>query len=130
MKKISIIGNVGTIDERATKEGESFVNFSVAVNTKERGQQVTDWFNCTAFGKNAETFLKYMNKGGKVYVCGVPSLRTYTTREGKQGASLEIRVTEFTMLNTQGDPGAYRPANDADNIPLPPAGEGDDDLPF
>jgi len=41
---------------------------------------LTEWFNCSAFGRLAETCNQYLTKGKQVYVEGRLSSRTYQTQ--------------------------------------------------
>lgn len=50
-------------------QGSNYVRFSIAQNDK-RNKEVSYFFNCTAFGKTAETIVKWAKKGGRVYVEG------------------------------------------------------------
>ncbi len=46
-------------------------------------REETEWFNCSAFGRLAETCNKYLSKGKQVYVEGRLSSRTYQTQGGE-----------------------------------------------
>ena len=50
-------------------QGSNYVRFSIAQNDK-KNKEVSYFFNCTAFGKTAETIVKWAKKGGRVYVEG------------------------------------------------------------
>ncbi len=50
-------------------QGSNYVRFSIAQNDK-KNKDVSYFFNCTAFGKTAETIVKWAKKGGRVYVEG------------------------------------------------------------
>jgi single-strand DNA-binding protein len=50
-------------------QGSYYVRFSIAQNDK-KNKEVSYFFNCTAFGKTAETIVKWAKKGGRVYVEG------------------------------------------------------------
>jgi len=50
-------------------QGSNYVRFSIAQNDK-RNKEVSYFFNCTAFGKTAETIVKWAKKGGRIYVEG------------------------------------------------------------
>lgn len=51
------------------KQGSNYVRFSIAQNDK-KNKEVSYFFNCTAFGKTAETIVKWAKKGGRIYVEG------------------------------------------------------------
>lgn len=50
-------------------QGSNYVRFSIAQNDK-KNKAVSYFFNCTAFGKTAETIVKWAKKGGRIYVEG------------------------------------------------------------
>ena len=50
-------------------QGSNYVRFSIAQNDK-KNKNVSYFFNCTAFGKTAETIVKWAKKGGRIYVEG------------------------------------------------------------
>jgi single-strand DNA-binding protein len=69
MNKIIISGYLGKTPELISSAETSRTNFSVAV--RRRGKKdVTDWFQCTAFGKTAEFVTSYATKGREVIVEG------------------------------------------------------------
>jgi single-strand DNA-binding protein len=41
---------------------------------------------------------QYLKKGTQVYVEGQPDIRTYTTQDGRNGASLTLRVGNLQLL--------------------------------
>lgn len=114
MNKIIVIGNLGRDPEmRYTPAGTAVTSFSLASNrtwTDASGQRRdhTEWFNCQAWGKLAEITNQHLAKGQQVYVEGRVSLRTYEKRDGGQGASLDVTVTELKFLGqrTGGNNGA------------------------
>ncbi len=86
MNKIIVIGHLGRDPEmRYLPSGQGVSNFSVATSRKyttSSGEQreETEWFNCSAFGRLAETCNQYLTKGKQVYVEGRLSSRTYQTQ--------------------------------------------------
>ena len=78
-------------------------NFSVASSrryTTAAGEQreETEWFNCTAFGRLADTCNQYLARGRQVYVEGRLRSRQYDRRDGTPGFSLDVNVTEVQFL--------------------------------
>ncbi len=47
--------------------------------------------------------MQYLKKGTQVYVEGTPDIRTYTTNDGRQGASLSLRVSSVQLLGGKTD---------------------------
>ena len=117
MNKVIIIGHLGRDPEmRYSTSGNPMTNFSVASSrryTTAAGEQreETEWFNCTAFGRLADTCNQYLTRGQQVYVEGRLRSREYTRRDGTPGFSLEVNVNEMQMLGRRdgqsGDGGGF-----------------------
>ena len=109
MNKVIIIGNLGQDPEmRYSTSGNPMTNFSVATNrryTTAAGEQreETEWFNCTAFGRLADTCNQYLTRGQQVYVEGRLRSREYTRRDGTAGFSLDVNVTDVQFLGRRDD---------------------------
>ena len=65
VNKVLLIGNVCQDPEiRYTKEQLPVANMSVATNDFRKGEKVTEWHKCVAFGDLVEKFIKpYLKKG-------------------------------------------------------------------
>ena len=109
MNKIIIIGNLGRDPEmRYSPSGQPMTSFSVASSrryTTAAGEQreETEWFNCTAFGRLADTCNQYLARGRQVYVEGRLRSRQYDRRDGTPGFSLDVNVTEVQFLGRRED---------------------------
>lgn len=109
MNKIIIIGNLGRDPEmRYSPSGQPMTNFSIASSrryTTAAGEQRedTEWFNCTAFGRLADTCNQYLSRGRQVYVEGRLRSRQYERRDGTPGFSLDVNVTEVHFLGRRDD---------------------------
>jgi single-strand DNA-binding protein len=93
---------------RITPSGDYVTSFSVASNYRSRAQsgeskEDTQWFNCQAWGKLAETCNQYLTKGQQVYVEGRVKLRTYNKQGGGQGHSLDVNVTNVQFLGRRAE---------------------------
>ncbi len=133
MNKIIVIGNLGRDPEmKYTPNGQGVTSFSVASSRKyttSSGEQreETEWFNCSAFGKLADTCNQYLTKGKQVYVEGRLSSRTYQTESGETRHSLDINVQDIQFLGQRGGGEAVGAAEAAGHH----VSGGDlDDLPF
>ncbi len=109
MNKIIIIGHLGRDPEmRYSPSGQPMTSFSVASSrryTTAAGEQreETEWFNCTAFGRLADTCNQYLARGRQVYVEGRLRSRQYDRRDGTPGFSLDVNVTEVQFLGRRDD---------------------------
>ena len=104
MNKIIIIGNLGRDPEmRYSTSGNPMTSFSIASNHRyttaagERREE-TEWFNCTAFGRLADTCNQYLTRGQQVYIEGRLRSRQYDRRDGTPGFSLDVNVTDVQFL--------------------------------
>ncbi len=105
MNNLSISGNVGRDAELRTVNtangSQSVLSFPVAVKSSRKGDDgkyISDWFDCSLWGKRAESLAQYIKKGGAVSVCGDVSLEQYTTNQGQAGAKMKVNVREVTLL--------------------------------
>jgi single stranded DNA-binding protein len=73
MIKVTFIGNVGRDPEtRYTPEAKAVCSYSVAVTLGSGDNKQTLWYKCTSWEKQAENDSKYLKKGSKVYIEGIP----------------------------------------------------------
>ena len=105
MNKIILIGrNTKDIELRQTTAGTSAVEFSLAVKRtfkNANGEYESDFFNCVAFSKLAETIGRYVKKGDQVGIEGRLQTRNYTNKEGKKTYVTEIIVENVEFLQTK-----------------------------
>lgn len=104
MNKIIIIGNLGRDPEmRITPNGQNVTNFSIASNRKWKDaggelHEETEWFQASAWGRQAEVCNEYLSKGSHVYIEGRLTSRTWETDGGEPRFSMDVSVTEMQML--------------------------------
>lgn len=78
--------------------GEDAVcEFSIAHNRKERGEEHTDWYRMSVWGKRATAVAPFLTKGKGVMVMGDLAVRTYQ-KDGETRVALEVRVSELDFL--------------------------------
>ena len=113
MNRIIIIGrNTKDIELRQTTSGSSAVEFSIAVNRafkNANGEYESDFFNCVAFSKLAETISKYVKKGDQIAIEGRLQTRSYTNKEGRKINVTEIIVENIEFLQTKKDEAPAEP---------------------
>jgi len=106
LNKAMLIGRLGRDPEiRYSQAGSAVTNFSIAVSeswTDKQGQkqEKTEWINCVAFGKQAETLEKYLTKGSLVYVEGRIKTDSYE-KDGKTVYSTKINIGSFKFLDSK-----------------------------
>ena len=137
MNSWNFTGNLGAdAEQRVTPSGEPVVSFSVGVKAGFGDRATTTWARCQMWGKRGESVAPYLKKGQLVGVCGEASLREYDKKDGSKGASLEVRVSDLTLLgkrdgDQQQSTQQPRQAPAARPAPQPGFGDFDDsDVPF
>ncbi len=93
----TVVGNLGQDAEIGDANGTPVLNFSVASNTKFKGEDHTTWVRCAFFGSRAEAVAQYMLKGKQVAVRGGLTAREYEGKSGS-GTSLDLRVDDLQLL--------------------------------
>ncbi len=109
MIKLQVIGNLGKDCVVNNVNGKNVINFSVAHTEKFKDAQgvqrdKTVWVEC-AYWTDRTAVAPYLKKGTMVYAEGQPDVRTYTTKDGAQGASLSLRVSMVQLLGGRGEQG-------------------------
>lgn len=131
MKQITIAGNIGKDAElRSTPNGDKVAGFSVAVETRDRGEKGTQWFDVSIWGKRAEALASYLTKGSRVCVVGDLGTREY---EGK--TYLTLRADQITLMgggkrDDAGHSGGYQPQGAAPAGGAPSYDDMNGDIPF
>lgn len=102
MNRVVLVGRLTRDPElRTSGSGNSFVNFSVAVNrnyTSNNGERETDFINCIAFNKQAENLSRYIRKGGLVGIDGRLQTRTYTAQDNTKRTVMEVICDTVNFL--------------------------------
>ena len=107
MNKAILMGRLTREPEvRYSQTDSSMViaKFSLAVDRrfKKQGDGVTaDFFNCTAFGKQAEFVEKYLKQGTKMVVIGKIQNDNYTNKDGQKVYSVQIIVEEMEFAESK-----------------------------
>ena len=96
MNFVAIYGRLTAKPElRETTSQKKYARFSVAVK---RDKEETDFINCVAWNKTAETIAKYFDKGSPIIVNG--SIRTSSyEKDGIKKTSTDILVNEFEFVS-------------------------------
>ncbi len=147
MIKLQVIGNLGKDALVNNVNGKNVINFTVAHTEKFKDAQgnqkdKTIWVDC-AYWTERTAVAPYLKKGTQVFVDGQPDVRTYTTQDGRNGASLVLRVMSVQLLggknegggnsgNNEGG-GSFAPSYSQPATSAPSANEITeplDDLPF
>ena len=119
MIKLMVIGNLGKDCTVNTVNGKNVINFSVAHTEKFKDstgaqREKVIWVEC-AYWTDRTGISPYLKKGQQVYAEGTPEVRTYQSNDGKNGASLTMRVQNIQLL------GSSRNAEGTSSAPQAPA---------
>lgn len=99
MNKVIITGNLTkAVELRYTKDNLAIAHFTVAVNRDKKDE--ADFLNCIAYGNQAETITKYLDKGSKVGIDGHIQTGSYE-KEGKKIYITEIAVDKIEFLSSK-----------------------------
>ena len=119
-------------DVRATagQNPMAVCNFNLAVDRKykRQGDPEADFFNCTAFGKQAEFMEKYLMKGSRVMIAGRIQNDSYTNREGQKVTVTKIMVEEIEFADSAKKQKEPAPVQDPDFLSINEV--NDEELPF
>lgn len=110
MIQIFGVGRVGKNPEmRYTPSGTAVTNISVACDVGFGEHKVTQWVRLSMFGGLAEAVNQYVTKGDIISFVGEPqpdketgAPKTFTTKEGGVGASLDVKASQVKFINVKG----------------------------
>lgn len=127
MIKLLVIGNLGKDAVLNNVNGKNVINFNVAHTERYKDAQGTQkdrtvWVDCS-YWTDKTGVVPYLKKGTQVYVEGNPDVRTYTTQDGRNGATLTLRVLSIQLVGTRGNEGATtsQSSGNYDNASATPA---------
>ncbi len=135
MNKVILMGRLTRDPEVRYSQGASqtaVARFSIAVDRrfKREGEPDADFFNCTAFGRQAEFIERYLHKGVKIVLSGRVQNDNYTNKEGQMVYSVRVMVDEIEFAESKnasgGGDNSYNGGYNGGSSSAPaPAGAGD-----
>ena len=95
MNKVILLGNLTRDPEIRYSQGDNslaIARFSLAVNRRfsKNGEKEADFFNCTAFGKQAEFVEKYFKQGSRMMLIGRIQNDNYTNKNGEKVYTVQV----------------------------------------
>ena len=134
MNKVILMGNLTLDPEIRYSQGENslaIARFSIAVNRRfsRQGDTDTDFFNCTAFGKQAEFVERYFKQGSRMLLSGRVQNDNYTNKNGEKVYSVQIIAEEIEFAERKSTADANAAAatsNFGGGAPQPTAAANDD----
>lgn len=126
MNVITVAGTLGKDAEiKRLANGDAICNFSVA--DSQGRDKPTIWWNCSMYGKRAESLSQYLTKGQAVTVSGTVSEREWTDKEGGKRKSMDVRVSDVALQGGRRD---AEPQQERRAAPKAEAYDDGGDVPF
>ena len=147
LNRVILIGRTTRdVDFRRTSNGTPVASFTLALDNRfvlKDGKPTTDFINCIAWNKTAETMDKYVKNGMLIAVEGRLQTRNYENKEGNKVYVTEVVCDNMRMLESKNSSNSsatyledYEPSNNgytSDNNTTTSDVElniSEDDLPF
>lgn len=132
MQLLIISGNVGKDAElRRTQGGKSVLGFSLAVDNGKDDQgnsRPATWYDCSIWGKRAESLETHITKGTKLILRGRPTAREH---DGKAYLGISVDELDFTGGGKrEGGNGGYQEQSTNSGYGAGGRGIDDDEVPF
>jgi len=123
--RITLVGNLTRDPEiRYVGSGAAVTKFTLAVNRRSKQQEETDYIDCVAWDKLAETCNTYLKKGMSCLVDGRLSIRSYDDKDGNKRKATEVVVNTMQMLDRANRGGGGDDGGSFEREPRPRAGVG------
>jgi single-strand DNA-binding protein len=105
MNVVTLIGNLASeVELRELADDRKVARFLLAVTR--RGQEAgADFVHVAAWGKQAETCVRYLGKGRRVAVDGGLRSHSWEDRDGKRRHAVEVVANQVQFLSGPGDSG-------------------------
>ena len=128
MNKVILTGRLTKdVDLRTVQStGNSVAKFTIAVS-RDFKKDETDFINCTAFGKTAETIERFFTKGRPIMITGRIQVSSYD-KDGQKRYSTDVIVDGFEFMLKDNTEQGQQSSTSYDDL-----GEGldlDEDVPF
>ena len=148
INKVTLIGNIGTLETASTSNGQQMAKVSLATSESWRDKQTgekkehTEWHRVVIYGKLAEIVGQYCDVGTKLYVQGKLQTRKWQDKEGNDRYTTEVVLAgyggEIEILTPKGEKGhsptenGHNGSHSHDEAPIQVAQDTgfDDEIPF
>ena len=139
--KVYLMGNLTRDPEmRTTPKGTSVCQFGMAVsriynNSNGERQEETTFVDIEAWGRQAETISKYVNKGNPLFVEGRLKLDTWENNEGEKRSRMKVVLEVFEFISQRGEGGGFSngsvpDARPSSSAPTQKSEDIEEDVPF
>lgn len=120
----ALVGNLVRDPEvRHTTTGTTVMNFTIAVNDREKNMQTGEWedvpsfYDVTMFGNRAEALSRFLSKGSKVAVRGHLKQRRWEAKDGSKRSKVEIIAEDLEFMSRSQEPTYEEPSRPAPQAP-------------
>ena len=114
INNVTISGNlVADAKFTRTQNGNSVLNFTVAVNDRRKDAQgnwidFPNFIDCVTFGKRAEALASILTKGLRVAVCGKLSQQRWE-KDGQKRSKIEVVANDIEFMTSRQQPQQPQP---------------------
>ncbi len=107
MNNLSLVGRLTRdVELKQTATGTAVASLSLAVNEKFGDTEHTNFFDCVAFGRQAEVLEQYVKKGHRLGITGKIKQNRWSDKDSGKGRSkVEIIILNFMFLNAKNEAG-------------------------
>ena len=116
-----------------TNSGMAICKFSIATNRSvkkgDKWEDEANFFECTMFGKRAESINQYLTKGQQVSISGELRQERWE-KDGKQNSRVTISVNNLQLIGGKTDSTKREPRNNSNENFGGPENFADDQIPF
>ena len=105
INRVVLVGRLTKNPElRKSGSGNSFASFTVAVDNRTRPgeEKSASFLNCVAFGNTADNLAKFTRKGSLIGLDGRLQQRSYETKHGRKGSTVDILCDTIQFLDSKG----------------------------
>lgn len=100
MNNVTLMGRLTRDPElQYSNNGTAFSKFSIAV-PRDFKREETDFINCLAFGKTAETIAEYLKKGRRMAIVGRIQTGSYQNSNGDTVYTTEVVADKFEFIDS------------------------------
>ncbi len=109
MNQCEVLGTLTRdIEIKYTQGGVAIASFGIACNDKWKDQngqlqEKAHFFDCTSFGKQAETLNQYFRKGSRILISGSLDFQSWTDQNGGKRSKVGIKVNKFYFIDRKAD---------------------------
>src|SRR5574344_1436504 len=116
MNKVVLIGRLTKDPELrfAAGSGTAVSRFTVAVKRQFKKDE-SDFINCVAFGKTAETISQYVTKGRQIALVGHIQTGSYDAQDGTKRYTTDVAVESFEFIGSKNNANSSTPASNNDD---------------